>query len=96
MRETLRSYATKVYYIVAVGGVDASAVSNVRVPPAAVVGRYLLSIGVPACRCRAKRNWRILVHGSQAAVSANLVTIQQSVRQAWASSLQFVRKLLSF
>jgi len=33
------------------------------------------------------------VRGSQAAVSARLTDIQEAVRRAWASSLQFVGKL---
>ena len=88
-----RSYATKVYYAVTVAGDEASSMSNVVEPSEELIARRLDDRGVLACRCRAQRSWRILVRGSQAAVSARLTDIQEAVRRAWASSLQFVGKL---
>jgi len=89
-----RSYATKVYYAVTIAaGDEASSMSNVVEPSDALIARRLEDRGVLACRCRAQRNWRILVRGSQAAVSARLVDIQEAVRRAWAASLQSVGKL---
>jgi len=87
-----RSFATKVYYVVTVGGVEISSMPNIVVPSRAIIASRLMNSRLSMCQCRAKRNWRVWIHGSPATVSSMLSTIQSSIRQAWAWSLRFVRK----
>ena len=91
-----RSFATKVYYMVTVGGVEISSMSNIVVPSRDIIARRLINSRLSLCQCRAKRNWRIWIDGSPSIVSSMLSTIQSSIRQAWAWSLRFVRKRIAF
>ena len=91
-----RSYASKVYYTVTVGGIDVSRLPNLITPRPALIARLLQSRGgggLSVCQCRAKRTWRILVRGSQTSVLAPLIVIRDSIRQAWAARLRLLRKM---
>ena len=76
-----------------VAGEEASTQLNLVEPTDELIaGRLEDRAGVLVCRCRARRNWRILVAGSSASVSAQLADIQDAVRRAWAASLQSLGK----
>jgi len=87
-----RSFATKVFYVVSVGDVDVVGQTNLVEPRSADVSRRLDERQLVTCNCRAKRSWRIMVRGSVANVSAQVSSIRDAVLEAWASSLQSVRK----